>query len=182
MDPFEDFARTRGGVVEAHPNSVAAFFKARWQQIIDESIASIFRDKSTVIRIGWLARENINATVSKVGAAYVVGINAPTPSVFMLLFNRFMRDPETFPNIGKPASSEQVVAHEASRAQRHEDPMSEVPAFPSDPDRARWARGITRIALDFFFVHEITHISHDHLDWIIKQGSSAAQIVSHGVV
>lgn len=94
-----------------------------------------------------------------------VGINLGSILLVFESFNRMLSNPKTLPDIGDPSkedSSLPTVTH-VSRNTLFDEMMRYCPKCPV---RARMAGELSEIAIDFLFLHELTHIKNGHLDYV----------------
>lgn len=96
-----------------------------------------------------------------------VGINIGSLYTFITIFNRILSHPDTFLDIGNPEKESRERSYVPYLTQ-DATKSGFLITLPVCPIRCYFAFELSKIAMDFIFFHEVTHLRNGHIEFFRK--------------
>lgn len=119
------------------------------------------------IYFGLVMNAKVNAVAFRAEDRYFIAVHTGTIFLLRLLIGRMLSDQRVFPSIGDP-SNEKADLPPLADYEPEADKMAYTNklSYPRDRLRGAYAQFLEDQALMFLVGHEITHISHGHVDYL----------------
>jgi hypothetical protein len=120
-----------------------------------------------LIHFDWIASSSVNACAFRHQGRYFIGVTAGAMVLLNALFNRMLSNPVVLPGLGNSAAEDagRVVPVPLSLDAEVFLAAGAVPVLPTDQTRQAVAVLLQRYCFEFVLRHELTHISHGHVDY-----------------
>jgi hypothetical protein len=124
------------------------------------------------IYFDFIVNPQISAVAFRAGKRYFIGLNTGTVFMLRMVIGRMLSDPRTFISVGDPAEERDDLKPIAGYVP-NADSMYQVAELltPRNAIRRAYAEFLTDQAIMFFIGHEITHISHGHVAYLLDKRS-----------
>jgi hypothetical protein len=117
----------------------------------------------------------INAVAFKSHNHYFIGLNTGTAFMLRFVIGRMLSDRRFFQFIGNPNDEDELEPLSGYSSDAEQMYEKEPLSIPNDNLRASYAWFLQDQAIMFFLGHEITHITHGHVDYLkAKRGADFA--------
>jgi hypothetical protein len=130
----------------------------------------LYTDKPRPIEFGFTCESSLNAfayaTPSGAPDEFdFIGINVGVIFTLMDVFLRMLSHPDIFPEVGTPDKESRSVHNLANLTTDIMRSGFTHRSGPNCPVRRIFAGELTKVALDFLFFHELTHLLNGHLEF-----------------
>jgi hypothetical protein len=172
---LDETVATKGGYFGLRPETggLGVLFQSifsRFDSHITTARARFYTDAARPIQYAIINNLKVNAFAYATGRESpiqfdFVGINLGSILLLFEYFHRILSNPKNLPDIGDPSKEDPslpTLTH-VSPESLFDDMMRHRPKCPV---RARLAGEISEIAIDFLFLHELTHIQNGHLEYL----------------
>lgn len=133
------------------------------------SQSQLYSEKPRVLEWGFTNNSSFNAFAyssksSEIPEFDFIGINIGSFYTFLTIFLRILSHPGTFLDVGNPEKElkeRSYIPYLTQDAIKSDFSM----IFPICPIRGNFAVELSKIAMDFLFFHEVTHLRNGHIEF-----------------
>jgi hypothetical protein len=122
------------------------------------------------IYFDFIVNPQINAVAFRADEQYFIGLNTGTLFMLRMVIGRMLSDPRAFLSVGDPAEERDDLESIAGYVPNADSMYRSTKILtPRNAIRQAYAGFAIDQAVMFFIGHEITHISHGHVDYLLQE-------------